>query len=101
MDHTATTTLTLTLTLPTALIEQLEATAKEQKRPLSKIMQDALETALVEADDDWEDSDEQILADLRESLENFKAGRTRNIRDIMADIRQGKITPAVFASSIM
>jgi predicted transcriptional regulator len=89
MDHTPTTTLTLTITLPAKIAERLQAMAQEQQRSLTEIVQDILEAAFADDEDEWEeDSDEQILADLRETLENFQTGRTRDIRDIMADIEQ-------------
>ncbi len=81
---------TLTITLPKTLIERLKKEAEAQQRALDTVVEDVIEAYLTE-DEDWEeDSDEKILADLRESLEDMKAGRMRPIEELFAEIREAR-----------
>ncbi len=79
---------TLTITLPKMLIERLKKEAEAQQRPLDTVVEDVIEAYLTE-DEDWEeDSDEQILADLRESLQQAKRGEWLDFDEVMAEMKR-------------
>ena len=83
------TPVTLTVQLSAEAVKRLEEMAQEQHRPLIEFVQETLESvALDDDEDDYEDSDEEILAGLRESLEDMKAGRMRPIQELFDEIRK-------------
>jgi predicted transcriptional regulator len=85
---------TVTLKLSPELAKRLEEMAREQQRPLIDIAQETFENAVLNTDldneEDYEDSDEEILAGLRESLEDMKAGRMRPIEELFDEIREAR-----------
>jgi predicted transcriptional regulator len=70
---------------------RLQAAADKQQAPINTLIQAAIEAYLMDAedDDDMEDTPkEQILAELREALEDVKAGRVYPAREAIAQIRR-------------
>jgi len=88
------TTNTLTLKLTPEMAKRLEEMAQAQQRSLIEVAQETFESAVLsddEDDEEWEeDSNEDILAGLRESLEDMKAGRMRDAREVIEEIRQAQ-----------
>jgi cell division protein FtsX len=81
----------LMLDLPETLMTQLQAAADKQQTPINTLIQAAIEAYLMDAedDDDMEDTPkEQILADLREALEDVKAGRLIPAEEGLALLRK-------------
>lgn len=81
----------VTLELPAEIMKRFEERAQEEHRPLIDLLRERLVSTFDEDEDDveWEeDSNEKILADLRESLEDMKAGRMRDAREVIEEIRQ-------------
>ncbi len=85
---------TLTLKLTPEMAKRLEEMAQAQQRSLIEVAQETFESAVLsddEDDEEWEeDSNEDILAGLRESLEDMKAGRMRDAREVIEEIRQAQ-----------
>lgn len=83
---------TLTIELPESLIAQLEAEAHKQQTQVSTLIKEALEDYFAEDGEDDEEMEdtpkEQILAGLREALEDVKAGRIRPAEEVMQEIRR-------------
>jgi predicted transcriptional regulator len=78
---------TLTVQLSAEAVKRLEEMAQEQRRPLIEFVQDTLESVALD-DEDYEDSDEQILSDLRESLQEAKRGEWLNFDDVLTELKQ-------------
>ncbi len=83
----------ITIELPDTLIAQLQAAAQQQQTQVSTLVQEAVEDYLTDDTDDdepeYEDTpDEEILAGLREALEDVKAGRLYPVREAIAEIRR-------------
>ena len=80
---------TLTVTLSAEAVKRLEEMAQEQQRPLIEFVQDTLESVALEDDEEWEeDSDQQILSDLRESLQEAKRGEWLDARQVLAELKR-------------
>jgi predicted transcriptional regulator len=83
---------TVTLKLSPELAKRLEEMAREQQRPLIDIAQETFENALLNTDlddeEDYEDSDEEILAALRESLEEAKRGEWLDFDEVLAEMKR-------------
>jgi predicted transcriptional regulator len=79
---------TVTLKLSPELAKRLEEMAREQQRPLIDIAQETFENALLNTDLDDEDSDEEILAALRESLEEAKRGEWLDFDEVLAEMKR-------------
>lgn len=80
-----------TLTMPSDVVERLQALADQKQISLSGVLQDALDSYL-ENQEEWEeDSDEEILSGLRESLQDLKAGRLIDASDVLEEIRQAQL----------
>lgn len=74
----------LLLNLPEGMMKQLENEAKERQIPIEELVKTALDYFF----DDHAPTNEEILADLRESLEDVKAGRVRAADDVLAELRE-------------
>jgi hypothetical protein len=75
------------LTLKGDVADKLRAEAERQQIELAQLAQDAIATYLDDLDEQVEDTpDEEIFASLREALEDVKAGRTRPIEELFAEL---------------
>src|SRR5688500_1024947 len=84
---------TVTLKLSPEIAKRLEEMAQAQQRSLIDIAQETFETAVlnsnVEDDEEWEeDSDEKILADLKESLQQASRGEWLDAREVLAELKR-------------
>ena len=84
---------TLMLQLPTEVVKQLETEADNQKRPVNELIYKAIklymEALNLHDENEMEDTpDEEILADLRQSLREFQTGQTRPIEELFNEVRE-------------
>jgi len=82
--------ITVTLELPAEIMKRFEERAQEERRPLVDLLRERL-VSTFDGDDEMEDTpDEEILADLRQSLEEFRTGQTRPIEELFDEIRESR-----------
>lgn len=78
---------TVTLQLPAEIIRHYEEQAEAEQRTLAEVLQETLVSAVDE--EDWEETpDEEILADLRQSLEDLKAGRLIDAHEALKELKK-------------
>lgn len=75
----------LVLQLPDEVVTQLPIVAKQKKTTLSGLVESALYDLI---DDAVEPTNEQILADLKEALQDVDAGRIGSAREMIEQLRQ-------------
>jgi predicted transcriptional regulator len=77
----------ITIELPETLMALLQAEAEKQQISVNTLIQDAIMEYLYGEEPEYEDTpDEEILAGLREALEDVKAGRIRPIEELFAEV---------------
>jgi predicted transcriptional regulator len=79
----------ITIELSETLMALLQAEAEKQQISVNTLIQDAIMEYLYGEEPEYEDTpDEEILAGLREALEQLKRGEYRPAREAMAEIRR-------------
>jgi len=73
-----------TLKLPDEVLSRLESEAKRQQIPVNDLVREVIETYL----DEDEPTKEELLADLRQSMIDAIAGRTRPADEVIEELRQ-------------
>ena len=73
-----------TLKLPDEVLSRLESEAKRQQIPLNDLVREVIESYL----DEDEPTKEELLADLRQSMIDALAGRTRPADEVIEELRR-------------
>ena len=75
----------LTLQLPDDVLTRLQSAAERQQMPLDDLVREAIESYLNEDD---EPAKEELLDDLRQSMLDAFAGRTRPADEVIEELRR-------------
>ena len=79
----------LALQLPDEVLSRLQRAAERQKIPVGDLVREAIESYL---DEEGEPTKEALLEDLRQSMRDALAGRTRPADEVLGELQRREIT---------